>query len=186
MRLSKIKTIIKFGLEGLWNAIKELPEEEAAQLFDVILKAYDETAVSLNIPKIKERLIKEGINKTVTSNTKRISVLGPTRSNFPIASKLRLRRMILEITKPSRIAHIAIALQEIGVYDFERKDKAIEFFRMAQSLIGERAGSERNFNQKFCNLKLNSNNLKLIDKKILAIIKHQLKNADLAKELELF
>lgn len=152
MKRSKDKKAIRAGLKFLADTLDKLPEDEAAEIFNAIMAAYDEAAESQPSAARLYTLafvLAPAMTKPDPGRPNKENATAPTLTQL-IAEPERRARIEAAlrsdaIERPANVAHLAIAIEELKWtkwQDICPKD----FYTIAVELIGERAGTYNGFN----------------------------------------
>lgn len=147
MKRSKDKKAIRAGLKFLADTLDKLPDDEAAEIFNSIMAAYDEATESQPSAAPAYGLAFVLAPAMTTADPGR-----PNKSDAPaptlaqlIADPARLARVeaILRseaIKRPANVAHLAAAIEELKWTNWQTASPK-DFYIIAAQLIGESAGT---------------------------------------------
>ena len=147
MKRSKDKKAIRAGLKFLADALDKLPDDEAAEIFNAIMAAYDEAA-----EKQPSAAPAFGLAFVLAPAMTKADPGRPNKENAPAPTLAQLieepeRRACIEailrsgaIKKPANVAHLAIAIEQLQGLKSPR-----DFYMIAAEIIGTRAGSYEGF-----------------------------------------
>lgn len=148
MKRSKDKKAIRAGLKFLADTLDKMPDDEAAEIFNAIMAAYDEAA-----EKQPSAAPAFGLAFVLAPAMTKADPGRPNKSDAPAPTLARLiaepeHRTRIEailrsgaIKKPANVAHLAIAIEELKWTEGSLND----FYRIAVELIGTRAGRYEGF-----------------------------------------
>ena len=147
MKRSKDKKAIRAGMKFLADALDRLPDDEAAEIFNAIIAAYDEAAESQ--PNAAPAY---GLAFTIAPAMTTADPGRPSKENAPapdlarlIADPAHLARVeaILQsgaIKKPANVAHLAGAIEELRWANWQAAPPK-DFFTIVAQQIGASAGT---------------------------------------------
>lgn len=152
MKRSKDKKAIRAGLKFLADTLDKLPDDEAAEIFNAIMAAYDEAAE--NQPSAAPAynlafVLAPAMTKADPGRPNKENAPAPTLTQLIAEPERRARiEAILRseaIEKPANVAHLARAIERLKWTRWQEGSPK-DFHTIAAGLIGTQAGSYDGFN----------------------------------------
>lgn len=147
MKRSKDKKAIRAGLKFLADTLDKLPDDEATEIFNAIMAAYDEAAESQPSAAPAYNLafvLAPAMTKADPGRPNKENAPAPTLAQLIAEPERRARiEAILRseaIEKPANVAHLAIAIEQLQGLKSPK-----DFYMIATEIIGTRAGSYEGF-----------------------------------------
>lgn len=146
MKRSKDKKAIRAGLKFLADTLDKLPDDEAGEIFNAIMAAYDEAAEEQPsaTPAFGLAFVLAPAMTKADPGRPNKANAAPTLAQLIAEPERRARiEAILRseaIEKPANVAHLAIAIEQLQGLKSPR-----DFYMIAAEIIGTRAGSYEGF-----------------------------------------